>query len=627
MLYVVLPPQWLKDENKNAIPLQRDCSYEEVISYNEIGYNIYYYPNYPSLPSSGFVKAYEVDTFEWVFVDMDLKDGVHATKDDFVGLLLADHSFFPTKIVDTGNGIHAYWRITDLDAMAFLRLSRRLCAYFNTDPAVTQLKQLMRVPDTANTKKRDEFKICETIYTSDPLQTYTCEQFDTYLPAITLEDEEFCKNHYAKVHQLQSAIKVDDTLPGKFCKLLTENEEVKSIWGGNTDDRSKGDWRLGHIMLAHGFTKAEAMSVLVNSAKAVSRSPTHRIGYADNIVSKIWTFEAIVDKDSLDLSSSVRDILEQHEGDSIKGTRFPCWKYIDNTEHGFRLGQVIGLVAGSGVGKTAVALNLFMGFVQNNPNYEHFFVPLEQPKREIAERWRSMCGDRTELHSKVHILSNYDEKGSFRDLSLETIKEYIVKFQRVTGKKVGCVVIDHIGVLANDNKLQDEGVKKISKAMKGFAEQTNTLLVMQSQTAREKAGIGDLELNKDAAFGTSTFENFCDYLVTIWQPLKRCYDNPACPTVTAFKFCKIRHKKQGIDKIREDVCYRLVFDPKTERLREFTQAEEATFSVFLSAATNKRKLDRKTDLVTYTSVKWDRSSEDGQSNNVHVSSDLSASEE
>ena len=135
------------------------------------------------------------------------------------------------------------------------------------------------------------------------------------------------------------------------------------------------------------------------------------------------------------------------------------------------------------------------------------------------------------------------------------------------------------------------------------------MLVIQSQTSREKAGIGDLELNKDAAYGTMLFEAYCDYMVTIWQPLKRCYENPVCPTVTAYKFCKIRHKKIGVDVIQEDVRYSLYFDPITERLREMTKDEEESFLHFNKEATKIRGKDRKTDLITYVSM---RSSPDGK---------------
>jgi len=607
----------MREQYPHMLPKQMECSFEHALDLNVKGYGVYYYPNgvskeayerIPANPDTGrkqFIKAHDIDTFEYVFADFDMKQGGYASKDEFIGAVSS--ILPPSMILDSGNGVHSYWKVSDLDAMSYLKLSRRLCRSLNTDPAVSQLKQLMRVPGTVNTKDPENGRLCEILY-RDETALYTCEQLDAALPQLTLEDAEYCQQHYDNAYKLDSkANSVDEKLPAKFCKLLASNSEVKAIWSGDTDDRSRSDHRLGHLLFAGGFTKAEAMSVLVNCAKALSRAPMHRIGYAQSIVEKIWTFEEQVDS-PLNLSSSVADILSK-SGDEITGTRFPCWKYLDDTEKGFKLGQVIGLVAGSGVGKTSVALNMFQGFVQFNPDYEHFFISLEQPKREIAERWATMCGANTRLHDKVHIIDNYeyDEHGDikdFRDLSLQTIKEYLIKFQASTGKKAGCVVVDHIGVLANNDKMgQDEGVKKLCKQMKAFASQTNTMLVMQSQTSREKAGIGDLELNKDAAFGTSTFENYCDYLITLWQPLKRCYDEGA-PTVCAYKFCKIRHKRPK-DVIREDRRYAVIYDGDSECLRELMQDEETSFDFFKTQAANLRKQDRKTEVVPYKSVKWE----------------------
>jgi hypothetical protein len=532
---------------------------------------------------------------------MDLKEGKHQSKDSFLEIV-DSCGITPTYVSDSGHGIHVYWAVSDLDAMSFLKLQRRLCRKYNTDEAVSKIYQLMRVPGTVNTKNKDHPVPCVDLHSGDAL--YSCEELDKLLPPLTFEDELYCKQHYDKTYRLEETIKVDDKLPIKFAQLLRNNSEVKEIWSGGLGDRSKGDYRLGHIMFANGFTKEEAASVLVNSAKAITRAPVHRINYAQGIIDKIWTFELGNDKDSLTLSSTVKEILEKH-GDALKGTRFPCHRYLDATLHGFRLGQVIGLVAGSGVGKTAMALNMFKGFVQNNPDYDHFFIPLEQPANEIADRWKTMCGGNHALYEKVHIISNYEDNGNFRHLSFDDIREYILKFQQVTGKKIGCVVIDHIGALKKTTKDgENQGLMDICHAMKAFAVQTNTLLVMQSQAPREKAGAGDLELGKDAAYGTVYFESYCDFLISIWQPLKRCHAEEGCPTVTAYKFCKIRHKNVDEDDIQEDVCYRLFFESKTETFRELTQQEEKSFDFFNNKATNSRKKDRKTDLVPYKSTTW-----------------------
>lgn len=594
--YRLIAPKW-----KPMPPIEGRFTHEEITKFNAQGYNIYYLPNTPGSGHSVPVTGADITGFEWCFVDLDLKDGKYSSKDKFIEKV-GSEGISPTRLVDSGHGIHVYWKVTGLDAKSYLRFQRRLCRVFNTDEATGMLFQLMRAPGTINTKDKDFPVPCTTEFESDA--SYTAEELDRLLPPIIIEDESFCQTHYDKTYGLnQDKYNVDETIPPKFGKLLRDNAEAKQLWTEPSDDRSKADYRLAHLMFATGFTKEEGASVLVNSAKALQRAPIHRRSYATNIIDKIWTFEVSQNKEGLGLSQSVKEILTR-SGDTLKGTPFRCHERIDNTKHGYRLGQVIGLVGGSGIGKTAVALNKFRWFAQKNPDYHHFFVPLEQPANEIADRWKTMCGDDTSLHDKVHVLSNYNEDGTFRHLSLDEIKEYIEKFQKLTGHKVGCVVIDHIGALKKKGKDgENQDLMDICHQMKAFAIQTNTLLIMQSQSSRAKAGIGDIELDKDAAYGTMYFEAYCDYLITLWQPLKRVQGEDSCPTITAFKFCKIRHKSKG-DIIIEDTPYYLYFDQITEQLTDLTQDQKISFDYFLPKATNKRKGERKSELVQYKSVDW-----------------------
>lgn len=598
MLIRAILPQWAVEKNPGfRRVIERDMADAEIEQLNADGYSIFYLPNYPSVVDpSRPVDGSDIDRFETVFVDFDLKSKAYPSKDAFIEALSASNAPDPSAVIDSGNGVHVYWQVKDLDAMSFLRLQRRLCRMLNTDEAVSKIYQLMRLPGTVNTKHEGAFKPCQELYSTE--KTYTCEELDSLLPSISREDEEYCKAHYDKTYAIVSEEDISEEMPPKFGALLRSSREVKELWLTETEDRSKADYRIGHIMLAHNYTRKEAESVLMNSAKALERAPKHRISYARNIVDKIWTFE---DKNEPGaLSTSVADIFMRTT--SVKGTRFRCYEYLDNTDHGFRLGQVIGLVAGSGVGKTSIALNMFMGFVKLNPDYDHFFVSLEQPDIEIAERWQKMCGDNTSLHSKVHVMSNYAADGSFRRLSLDEIRTYLLEFKKKSGKQIGCVVIDHIGALKRISTDGRMSIEDICHNMKAFAVELNVMLVMQSQAPREKAGIGDLELFKDAAYGTVFFESYVDYLVTLWQPLKRCYTEGA-PTLTAFKFCKIRHKEQHKDVVKEDERYLLYFDSETHLLRETTQDEETQFTFFNNKCANARKSDRKTELVPYRSVR------------------------
>jgi ABC-type dipeptide/oligopeptide/nickel transport system ATPase component len=603
MLVVFLAPDWLKDKvSPGEYSLQGEYTNVQIEEYNLIGYNVYYYPNCPRLvvDSTEFLTGKDIDVFKYVYVDMDIKDGVYKDNQDFIKRLLWNKVPPPGLIVDSGGGVHAYWQVSDLDAKSFLQLNRRLARAFKTDLAVGKIKQLMRLPGTINTKQEHNPRMCEVIHEEGGV--HTAEQLSLTLPQLSHEDALYCESHFNKTYSLEDeSIIVNDKLPAKFGQLLQSNQEVKDIWAMKTNDRSVSDFRLGHIMLAHGFTKDEAMSVLVNTDKAVSRAPQHRIGYAKGIIDKIGAFE---DKKITTLSNSVASILKRGPIDE-SFVRFKCNKIIDGTHAGFKLGQVMGLVGGTGVGKTTFALNMFKWFVESNAEYVHFFVTLEQTEEEIAKRWVTMCGNNTALHEKVHVLGNHNPDGTYRNLSLKTIQNYILNFQIEHNVKIGCVVLDHIGILAKNQKNgETQGLLEICQQLKAFAQETKTFFVIQSQTNRQKAGIGDLELDKDAAFGTTTFEWYLDFMITIWMPLKRVYDKVPHLTVTAFKYCKIREKNVKLDRIQEDVRQLLIYDVDTEHYKMLTQDEIKQVPFWIAQATNLRGKDRKTDIIEYKFEGW-----------------------
>lgn len=600
MLARCILSKWRQEEDPSARrSYEGEFTEERLRQLNDAAYNVYFLPNAPSLyDPSKQIDGSQIDLFKWVFVDCDLKDGDYESKEAFIERL--QYGLTPTMVVDSGRGIHAYWEVSDLDAMSYLRLQRRLCRFYNTDPAVSQICQLMRVPGYMNPKDKGYPKPCTIV--SEYNRIYTCEDLDKVLPPITQEDEQHCLQHYNKTYNTPITHgSIDAKLPDKFGKLVKENKEVRDIWTGNVTDRSVGDYRLAHIMFASGFTREEATSVLVNAAKALSRAPVHRVGYAEGIINKIWP-DATADPGvkAVEAFPTVRQVLNKGE-ETVNGARFACNRLIDDTVHGFRLGQVIGIIGGSGVGKTTLTLNTFLWFAENNPDYHHFFFSLEQPAGEIASRIQTICQGNESLFDKIHIVSNYADDGTFRHFSIDTIEEYLLNFQLKTKYKVGATVVDHIGVLAKESRNgENDGLIGVCRKMKAVAVKVNIMLIMLSQAPREKAGIGDLELDKSAAYGTVFFESFLDYCLCLWQPLKRMYAQGA-PTIMAIKFAKIRHKKQGRDRIQEDTCYQLFFDPETERLRELTQAEEESCPFWVGKATNARKQDRKTDVVAYES--------------------------
>lgn len=627
MIYRFIPPKWLKDK---LFPVEGYYTFEEALAFNEQGYNVFSFPNYPSQASyeaipvkdngekARFLNGTDVDTFEYVFADMDLKEGIW-TKDSFIAEVL-NFQLLPTRIVDSGNGIHAYWRVVDLDPMTFLRLNRRICRRFKSDEAVSTLNQLMRVANTINTKNPDDYKLAEVIWDESSIE-YTSEMLHNALPPIQLEDEEYCKHHYDQTYNSEEiASHINEEIPVKFMQLVKTNKEMSDLFYRTHKDRSKADFRLGHLMLANNFTKEEAIAVLMNTSKASERTKHHRYTYASNIVDKIWLFEKGTEEQKKDvkLSRSVKEILEQSKNAPQK-TRFKCHKLIDATDHGFRLSEVMGFVGGSGNGKTTCSMNFFKWFAEENPEYIHVFASLEMPDVEIAERWANMVQGDDYLNDKVHILGNYNEDGTYRNLALKDIQEYIIGLEKTTGKKVGCVIIDHIGVLKQEKSRGGEydGLVGVCMGLKSFAIATNTFLIIQSQTSRAKNGIGDIELDLDAAFGTSNFEWYCDYVMTMWQPLKRVYDRASNMTVMAYKLAKIRKKNVKKDLIKADKVYSMMFDPDTELLRAPTSDEYKQIDHWSKIASQLRNKDKKKEPTPISVIDWIESEKIKENRKLH----------
>lgn len=632
MQHRLILSKWVKDPDlRNTLKGEFDDA--ELARLNALGYNIYYLPNYHSKPIHGRPSTgFDIDVWGWVFADMDLKDEKWESKEAFIEEI---KSFIlkPTAIVDSGRGIHVYWQVSDLDAMSFLRLQRRIAVKFNTDPAVANMHQLMRAPGTVNVKDPDpvNWVLCEVLESTG--KVYDAQTLDSHFPKISIEDEKKCVDHYEKTMKDPSqlapkeAAELSPSAKLKWSKLLRENSEVKKLFSyTDVKDRSTADFRLAHLLLASGFTRDEARAVLMNTGKAMERSSIHQYNYAENIVDKLWeetpakkptaklrgaASDEEDDEDDDDLSQTVEDILIE-SAKAPRNKRFPCNEAIDATDHGFRLGEVLGFVGGAGSGKTTFSLNMFRWFFERNPNYIHIFVTLEQPKDEIAQRWKEMAGDNPHLHKKVRIIDNYNKDGTFRHLSLQDIEDHIHRIQEKTGQKVGCVVVDHIAILRfeKDTKESKDKLSGLCEQMKVFAVRTNTFLIMQSQTSRQKAGIGDVELDKDAAYGTGYFEFYADYVVTTWQPLKRLYGEDAFKGgpdplyVNCWKFCKIRHKRADKDKVQEDQVYAFKFDISTSRLRPLREDEYQSFAFQAGKASKLRMKDKKTNPAPLKVITW-----------------------
>lgn len=625
MRFKLLKPDWAKrtlDSGETnpgfvkEIPgektLEGDFTPEFLQDRNEEGYNIYFFPNFPTnLPSEiKYARGEHIDNFGVIFVDMDLKDGVYKSKDEFINVL-KNFPLPPTSVVDSGHGIHAYWEISDLTRNDFVTFQLRLIQLFKTDDSIWTVKQVMRFPGYKNTKKYGEFIDCIYMEGFNPDNIYTLAQIDEYLPDITDDNKTRAIRHLNKMDGLESEVDLDDmdgTIPDRFLKVLNTNQMVRSLWEdpkGYQGDRSSADMKLANELFNLDFDKTEAFRILMNTEKSRSRDPHARQAYAFSTVDKVYS-DRPKNGDDLKPLSDYNEAEEAEGMGSLVGG--PEW--MDCQKEKWRTKQVLGLVLGTGVGKTTLSLKIIEEILKNNPKGRFIFYSLEMTKAEIAHRWRNLTRNNPSLSKRFHVVANENKSNDIRHLGLQEIVWITRDIKKVTGDQVIGICIDHMGEVSNvvdtqrspsfnaigdvgggHGRYRTLGYPNLCSKVKDIAKTLDVFVIMQSQTRREYDRKGDVPIYKDGAKNTSNFEQMVHWMVSGWQPLMRVHTETEL-RVTAWQYCKLRNAKTA-DKVQVNDPRLLNFDMDTGNFRLLTSEEHIEFNKLNAMAEERRLEDEK----------------------------------
>lgn len=585
---------------------------------NDAGYNIYFFPNHPSKKvdkDTKFISGKMIDQFNCVFLDMDLKDKVHKSKKEFL-IKLKKFSVKPTKVVDSGHGIHAYWYLSDLSRDAYIVIQLLLSHVFQTDTTVYTTLQLMRAPGYTNNKRYDAPVEAKIIPSLSSKQTYEMEELIEALPE---PHEELLKKATEHIDKLDGRVNSDlvdvvitDDLPEKFELALRRDPVMRELFSNPVayyGDRSAADFAIGNFLFSADFSASEAVEALSHTLKARSRSGQHRFNYAANIVDKIYG-----EHENEGIKSAAERLKDNKPGEA--GERVPGPAYLDCLENGWRKSEVLGLIGGTGVGKTQKTLSIIKEFLINNPKEIAIFFSLEMPAREIVARAATLFGKHnTALLSRFFV---EDNESLEHQINYQDIISKIEVTRKLRGKEVCVVAIDHLQALgkevdtrkklhfglrgSSDRELGYGPIKTLTdkllcKHMKTLAKHLNVFLIVQNQTTKSRGEQGDIPLGIDAAYGTAFFEWFCDYILTIWQPIMRVYDKTSL-RVLAWRYCKIRNKGKtdGTQVFRN---HALLYDEETGEFRKMTPQEFSEFDDWRQEARRIRKEERERKEVDY----------------------------
>jgi len=250
-------------------------------------------------------------------------------------------------------------------------------------------------------------------------------------------------------------------------------------------------------------------------------------------------------------------------------------------------GDMTGILAGPGVGKSTLILYILKHILLNNSDGIVTFVSLEMTADEIAEKWEKATEDCPEISDRFFIIENYDEKGVAKSLTVAEVKLQLKLIKEAVGERLIAYALDHLHEL-NVNGSND--YNPVCRDLKNLTVELDTHGFILSQTTKGK-GIGDIPVPKDGCFGTSRYENLMTNIITIFQPLKRVSSQCNMP-VLGWQYAKIRYKNNQ-DKAREGMNYCLMFDYETEDLRELSSAEKAEFMIWYEQVQELRQNEEK----------------------------------
>lgn len=252
-------------------------------------------------------------------------------------------------------------------------------------------------------------------------------------------------------------------------------------------------------------------------------------------------------------------------------------------------GDILGIIAGAGVGKTSFVLYCYREILLNNldNNGVCIFVSLEMSKQEIAEAWYNLVGEDEEgISDRFYIIDNFDENNNAKCMGISDINTELKAYRETLGEDILSFTVDHLHIIENPS----QDFNGIMKSLKETARELDSFGIVLSQTTKGK-GIGDIPVAKDGSFGCSQFEWISSYVITLSQPLKRVQNQCDLP-VLAWQYAKIRFKKKT-DKLKESMNYCLYYDMETGMLRELDGAEKSKFAMWYEQVLELRDAEEK----------------------------------
>jgi replicative DNA helicase len=234
---------------------------------------------------------------------------------------------------------------------------------------------------------------------------------------------------------------------------------------------------------------------------------------------------------------------------------------IDHQIRGVAPGEVLTIMARSGVYKTAFLQSILKNYCQNKPEGAVFFS-LEMPVASVTERYLQSIQELTgrEIESAAaqpennkELLENwrFNLKTALYNfytvpvkVSLEKMPSYIQMIEQKKKCKIGVIGIDYLGLVESRYEKEYDHVSHVARGTKDLAKKLNIPAVILCQLNRQ-AEDGTVEVHLNQGRGSGAIEESADFVLGMW--------------INEQLICKILKNRKG----EKGKAYVLDIDPRT----------------------------------------------------------------
>ena len=212
-----------------------------------------------------------------------------------------------------------------------------------------------------------------------------------------------------------------------------------------------------------------------------------------------------------------------------KGRIFLGMPTLDNTLEGIRAGEVLGLLARPGIGKTLVLCHVTRSVAEQEA-FAHVFFSLEMPAPQIVDRLASAHFDLSRHQFRERLSAGVLDGGEYTrtfqrfvlvDAPGLSVAQMAAKLRQIQagplkGIPIRLITIDHLGLIGGDRRMTTyDRVSTQAREIKELAKRWQASVVLAVQVNREAGGDGSKELGLGAARDSGVVEEAMDYLIAM----------------------------------------------------------------------------------------------------------------